>query len=184
MVEKMEECHTDEEFLLEPDEESMANPSAVPLAPRVGDYSLKVMGNRDSQIIEYTMFKNTLSSIDFLNMYELKKTLRSLNSFPIVVKEDAEGEIGRANDFQALVELANALGRKGLVVQRYKGLGEMNPEQLWATTMNPEIRTLYRVNLEDAVEADRIFTILMGSEVEPRRKFIQENAFNVRNLDV
>jgi DNA gyrase subunit B len=60
----------------------------------------------------------------------------------------------------------------------------MNPEQLWTTTMNPEVRTLYKVALEDVVEADRIFTILMGSEVEPRRKFIQENAFNVRNLDV
>ena len=60
----------------------------------------------------------------------------------------------------------------------------MNPEQLWSTTMNPETRTLYQVQLDDVVEADRIFTILMGDEVEPRRKFIQENAFNVRNLDV
>jgi DNA gyrase subunit B len=81
-------------------------------------------------------------------------------------------------------EAMTRLGKKNVQVQRYKGLGEMNPEQLWRTTMNPETRTLLKVTNEDAVEAERIFTILMGEQVEPRRQFIEENALAVKNLDV
>jgi DNA gyrase subunit B len=84
----------------------------------------------------------------------------------------------------ALVDYVLTAGKKGLSVQRYKGLGEMNPEQLWETTMNPDKRTLLQVRVDDAVEADIIFTTLMGDQVEPRRDFIYRNALSVSNLDV
>lgn len=85
---------------------------------------------------------------------------------------------------EQLDQTLNELGREGCGIQRYKGLGEMNPEQLWDTTMNPETRTLIQVKLDDAIKADETFTILMGDEVEPRRNFIQSNAKYVKNLDI
>jgi DNA gyrase subunit B len=102
---------------------------------------------------------------------------------PVVWLHDGENS-RPVHSLAELVDAIQALGRKGLAIQRYKGLGEMNPEQLYETTMDPEKRHLLKVVQEDAIRADEIFTILMGDEVEPRRRFIEENALNVRNLDV
>ncbi len=85
---------------------------------------------------------------------------------------------------QELNDILNEIGREGIEVQRYKGLGEMNAEQLADTTMDPEKRMLLKVNMENAILADEIFTVLMGDKVEPRREFIQQNAKLVTNLDV
>jgi DNA gyrase subunit B len=94
---------------------------------------------------------------------------------------ESEVAIGSLDE---LVEFFTAAGKKGVAVNRYKGLGEMNPDTLWDTTMNPETRTLAQVRAEDHMEADLMFTTLMGDQVEPRRKFIEDNALDVKNLDI
>jgi DNA gyrase subunit B len=88
------------------------------------------------------------------------------------------------DSIDAFVDFFIEAGRKGVAVNRYKGLGEMNPDTLWTTTMDPDNRTLLQVRAEDHAEADQMFTTLMGDQVEPRRKFIEDHALDVRNLDV
>ena len=102
---------------------------------------------------------------------------------PFEVKDGDKRSL-MADSLPGVLDCVREIGSKGIQLQRYKGLGEMNPGQLWETTMNPASRRLLRVQLEDAVEANRIFTILMGDQVDPRRRFIQQNAPEVRNLDV
>jgi DNA gyrase subunit B len=94
------------------------------------------------------------------------------------------GEERTVETLKAVAEAVLAAGQRGVEVQRYKGLGEMNPEQLWATTMNPEVRSLLKVQVGSQEEAEEMFSKLMGDQVEPRRRFIEENALNVRNLDI
>jgi DNA gyrase subunit B len=98
-------------------------------------------------------------------------------------KSSRDGDV-RVESIDELVEFFTAAGKKGVAINRYKGLGEMNPDTLWATTMNPERRSLAQVKAEDHMEADLMFTTLMGDQVEPRRKFIEDNALDVKNLDI
>ncbi|HWS99256.1 MAG TPA: DNA topoisomerase (ATP-hydrolyzing) subunit B [Pyrinomonadaceae bacterium] len=125
---------------------------------------------------------NMASYVEFQKAVELYKALEDRLAAPFVVGENGSSE--KVMTREDLLERVLAAAKKDLTIQRYKGLGEMNPEQLWETTMNPEKRTLLQVKVDDAVETDQIFTVLMGDAVEPRRRFIEDNALDVKNLDV
>jgi DNA gyrase subunit B len=125
---------------------------------------------------------NFASYVEFQKAVELYTMLEERLPAPFIAGENGSSE--QIPTREALLERVLASAKKDLTIQRYKGLGEMNPEQLWETTMNPEKRTLLQVKVDDAVETDQIFTVLMGDAVEPRRRFIEDNALDVKNLDV
>jgi len=125
---------------------------------------------------------NFLTSPEFRELENLYSIIRDLGSQPYRVQiKDGVKEIGTSKQ---LLEFILATAKKGLTIQRYKGLGEMNPQQLWETTMDTERRTLLQVTVRDSVEADSIFTILMGDQVEPRKEFITTHALEARNVDI
>jgi DNA gyrase subunit B len=123
-----------------------------------------------------------LKSPDYAQLLERFEKIAPLQRGPCTVIDGSKETASRS--LEDLVRVVMELAKEGAAVQRYKGLGEMNPEQLWETTMNPETRTLLRVTMEDAVGADEMFTVLMGDAVEPRREFIERNALDVVNLDI
>jgi DNA gyrase subunit B len=137
---------------------------------------------RDHSNAERVIGPELASHAEYKKLRSLAKQIARFNQPPFVVAKDSARVT--LEDWEALLAHVKAEGMKDASVQRYKGLGEMNAEQLWVTTMNAENRTLLRVRLEDAVECEDIFSTLMGENVENRRKFIEENALDVRNLDL
>ena len=122
---------------------------------------------------------------DYERLRELYRFLdERLGQAPVQVEELQTGERTEFQEWRQIKGFLLEFGKKGIYIQRYKGLGEMNPDQLWETTLDPEHRTLKQVRIEDLVETDGMFTVLMGDHVEPRRRFIEENALRVKNLDV
>ncbi len=150
----------------------------------------------DDELSDYKD-KEDLGSVEIFESYEIKEVGTEFTKLGLSLKdylpqgtekfvlENSETkEKVKCTSLRMVLEEIKKIATKGMHIQRYKGLGEMNPEQLWESTMDPAKRTLVKVTLEDAVEADRIFTLLMGEEAEPRREFIQAHAHEVKNLDV
>jgi DNA gyrase subunit B len=135
-------------------------------------------GSQSPRLVGYQQ----LSSPEYQRLVTLHKAIGEIDQPPFHVKTDSTSTT--LKDRQELIDHILELGKKDLQIQRYKGLGEMNPVQLWETTMDPEKRTLLQVQIKDAVQTGEIFTILMGDAVEPRRQFIEENALEVKNLDI
>ncbi|MEE9614200.1 MAG: DNA topoisomerase (ATP-hydrolyzing) subunit B [Thermodesulfobacteriota bacterium] len=137
---------------------------------------------RSGAPVETLIDTELLELPEFQELKNIGKKLTSLGEPPFRIKGNG-GDI-TVNTFGELMERVLEIGKKGLAIQRYKGLGEMNPDQLWETTMDPEKRVLLKVMVEDAVAADDTFTRLMGDQVEPRRKFLEKHALEVVNLDI
>ncbi len=128
--------------------------------------------------LDFTTYFSELVAVQVGKAKDAEKKLKA------IYRIENDGDIKEAFSLKEVLAYIKEVASKGMHIQRYKGLGEMNPQQLWETTMDPEKRTILQVTLEDAVEADKMFTVLMGDQVEPRRQFIEDHAHQVKNLDI
>jgi DNA gyrase subunit B len=151
--------------------------------PEHGGHRLVAETRRAGIVYQTALDTSFLRSADYQRLRELHEEIEAVGQAPYTLAR-GDDEPERVAGPVALLERLLAIGEKGLSIQRYKGLGEMNPDQLAETTMEPAKRTLLQVRIEDAVEADDAFTTLMGDAVEPRREFIERNALDVQNLDI
>jgi DNA gyrase subunit B len=185
----------DESFKSETGLQKIAKRTAAAVNNNVAEYTIEADQDHGGYEIVFKLKKNgqtytngmdreTFRSPQFTEIKLLLGQVSILGEPPYRDLGEEEGAPETLESTKALVDHIINIGKKGLTVQRYKGLGEMNPEQLWETTMNPEKRTLLQVSVDDAVLADEIFTTLMGDQVEPRRDFIYKNALHVSNLDI
>ena len=146
------------------------------------EHNLYTLSFSSETLGERTIDWDLVSSADYKRLLDLYRRVRDYDKPPFIIATN--GTQLTIEDRGQLLEHVMALGKKAFTVQRFKGLGEMNPDQLWQTTMDAEQRVLLQVKVEDHVEADSIFTVLMGDVVEPRRQFIEDNALDVKNLDI
>lgn len=146
-----------------------------------GLYELSVNFQVNGMNVACKVNLDLIQSVEYQTLYKIHKELEGFRP-PFILMSDSEKI--RIDNEAKLLEYLFERGKKGIVIQRYKGLGEMTPQQLWETTMDPERRYLTQVSVQDAVEANNVFTILMGDEVEPRRNFLEENALEAQNLDI
>ncbi len=149
-----------------------------------GGFTATIRSTKFGYMQNSTFDHELAESTEWEELREMSTAFTALAPLPISLKtgDDEEPQV-----FTSYVDFYNFImevGKKGIYVQRYKGLGEMNPEQLWETTLNPENRNLLRVTIDDAMAADETFSMLMGELVEPRRKFIHDNALLAKELDV
>ena len=146
-----------------------------------GNFEILVPLGTNGSRREVRVGEDLVTSPEYKALYAAYEEFRDLADPPLTVVDGGETVIP---DKETLVEHLLGEGKKGMSIQRFKGLGEMNAEELWETTMNPEFRTLLQVRLDDEEVAEFMFSTLMGDAVEPRRQFIEENALNVKNLDI
>lgn len=150
-------------------------------------YKLVIVGGPENGSYHREIDLNFVSMPEYKRAISLAHSLKEYDHPPFSIEPKTESRnVTRAelNSREQLLDTVLTSGKKEFTIQRYKGLGEMNPEQLWVTTMNVETRSLLQVRIDDAVETEDIFTTLMGDAVEPRRKFIEDNALDVKNLDI
>jgi DNA gyrase subunit B len=166
------------------------HPEALPIGwnieadPEHGGFRLDAVTRRSGVVFHTCLDSDFVRSPDFTRLATLSSGISAVSPGPYRLSGSGEEESEEIPDPTELLDRILKRGEKGLSIQRYKGLGEMNPDQLFETTMDPARRTLLQVRADDVPEADAVFTALMGDDVEPRREFIERNALDVQNLDV